>query len=229
MRDLCSLLWCAVVGLFRSRVVLQAEILVLRHQLNVLRRKSPKRVVLSNIDRVVLIGLYRLAPNMLQALKIITPETVIRWHRGGFRALLALQITSSRWSAKDISRDSPTRSGDEPRQSVLGRTAHPRRVAQARYRVSQTTAAKYMVRRRRPPSQGWKTFLRNHSDAIASIDMFVSRRFRFDYCMGAGPRVSENGGAAPGERRAGPLVSEKTRRIRWGKGRFSFPATDFEQ
>ena len=57
MRDLCSLIWCAVVGLFRSRVALQAEILVLRHQLNVLRRKSPRRVALGNIDRAVLIGL----------------------------------------------------------------------------------------------------------------------------------------------------------------------------
>lgn len=93
MRDLCSLLWCAVVGLFRSRVMVQAEILVLRHQLNVLRRKSAKRAALGNIDRVILIGLYRLPPNMLQALKIITPETVIRWHRAGFRAYRALQIT----------------------------------------------------------------------------------------------------------------------------------------
>src|SRR6516165_1814671 len=86
MRDLCSLIWWAVVGLVRSRVALQAEILVLRHQLNVLRRKSPKRMALGNIDRVVLIGLYRLAPKVLEALKIITPETVIRWHRAGFRA-----------------------------------------------------------------------------------------------------------------------------------------------
>jgi hypothetical protein len=66
-----------VVGLFRSRVALQAEILVLRHQLNVLRRKSPRRVALGNIDRVVLIGLYRLAPKVLEALKITAPETVI--------------------------------------------------------------------------------------------------------------------------------------------------------
>ena len=86
MRDLCSLAWCALVGLVRSRVALQAEILVRRHQLNVLRRKSPKRMALGNIDRVVLIGLYRLAPKVLEALKIITPETVIRWHRAGFRA-----------------------------------------------------------------------------------------------------------------------------------------------
>ena len=55
------MIWCAVVGLVRSRVALQAEILVLRHQLNVLRRKSPKRMALGDIDRVVLIGLYRLA------------------------------------------------------------------------------------------------------------------------------------------------------------------------
>jgi hypothetical protein len=86
MRDLCSLVWCAVVDLFRSRVALQAEILVLRHQLNVLRRKSPGRMTLGNVERVVLIGLYRLAPKVPEALKIITPETVIRWHRTGFRA-----------------------------------------------------------------------------------------------------------------------------------------------
>ena len=61
MADLLRLIWCAVVGLFRSRAALQAEILVLRHQLNVLRRKSPKRMALGDIDRVVLIGLYRLA------------------------------------------------------------------------------------------------------------------------------------------------------------------------
>ena len=67
MRDLCSLICCAVVGLVRSRVALQAEILVLRHQLNVLRRKSPKRMALGNIDRVVLIGVYRLAPKVLEA------------------------------------------------------------------------------------------------------------------------------------------------------------------
>ena len=86
MGDLCRLIWCAVVGLFRSRAALQAEIIVLRHQLNVLRRKSPKRLVFSNIDRLVFAGLYGLAPKVLDALKILKPETVIRWHRVGFRA-----------------------------------------------------------------------------------------------------------------------------------------------
>ena len=78
MSDLCRLIWGALIGLFRPRAALEAEILVLRHQLNILRRKSPKRVALSSIDRLVLVGLYRLAPGVLDALKIIRPETLIR-------------------------------------------------------------------------------------------------------------------------------------------------------
>jgi len=66
---------------------LAAENVVLRHQLNVLRRKSPKRVAVSSIDQLLLVGLYRLAPGILEALKIIRPETLLRWHRAGFRNL----------------------------------------------------------------------------------------------------------------------------------------------
>jgi hypothetical protein len=82
----CKLIWCAFARLFRSRAELEAEILVLRHQLNVLRRKSPGRLAFSSIDRLVFAGMYALAPNILDALKIVKPETVLRWHRGGFRA-----------------------------------------------------------------------------------------------------------------------------------------------
>jgi hypothetical protein len=78
MRDVCSLIWLALIGLFRSRASLQAEILTLRYQLNVLRRKSPQRLTFSSIDRLVFAGLYRLAPGVLDALKIVRPETVIR-------------------------------------------------------------------------------------------------------------------------------------------------------
>src|SRR3981081_4336527 len=68
MRDVCSLIWLALVGLFQSRVSLEAEILALRHQLNVLRRKSPKKLTVAGIGRLVFAGLYRLAPGMLDAL-----------------------------------------------------------------------------------------------------------------------------------------------------------------
>ena len=58
MGDMLKLIWWAVIGLFRSRVSLEAEILTLRHQLTVLRRKSPKRLAFSNFDRLVFTGLY---------------------------------------------------------------------------------------------------------------------------------------------------------------------------
>ena len=86
MSDLCKLIWCVLIGPFRPRAALQAEILVLRHQLNVLRRKSPKRLAFGNVDRLVFTALYRVAPGVLDALKILKPQTVIRWHRAGFRA-----------------------------------------------------------------------------------------------------------------------------------------------
>src|SRR3981189_1473881 len=79
MRDVCSLIWLALIGLFRSRASLQAAILTLRHQLNVLRRKSPQRLTFSSIDRLVFAGLYRVAPGALDGLKIVRPATVIRW------------------------------------------------------------------------------------------------------------------------------------------------------
>ena len=59
--------------------------MALRHQLNVLRRKSRKRLAFSNFDRLIFANLYRIAPNVLNALVIVKPETVIGWHRAGFR------------------------------------------------------------------------------------------------------------------------------------------------
>jgi hypothetical protein len=86
MSDLCRLIWCALIGPFRPRAAVEAENLVLRHQLNVLRRKAPKRLAFGNVDRLVFTALYRVAPGVLDALKILKPQTVIRWHRAGFRA-----------------------------------------------------------------------------------------------------------------------------------------------
>src|SRR6478672_4033697 len=86
MRDAFSLIWLVLIGLLRSRASLQLEVLTLRHQFSVLRRKSPQRLTFTGIDRLVFAGLYRLAPGMLDALVIVKPETVIRWHRAGFRA-----------------------------------------------------------------------------------------------------------------------------------------------
>ncbi len=184
MSDLCRLIWCALIGLFRSRAALEAEILVLRHQLNVMRRKSPKRVALGSIDRLLLVGLYRLLPGVLDALKIIRPETLMRWHRAGFQAYW-------RWKSRP-------RGGRPKTPADIRRLIREMSVANPLWGaprihgellklgidVGQTTVAKYMARRRRPPSQGWKTFLRNHADGIASMDLFLVPTISFRLLYG---------------------------------------------
>ncbi len=173
MGGLCKLIWWAVVGLFRSRISLEAENLVLRHQLNVLRRKSPARIAFSGVDGMVFAGLYALAPNVLDALKIVKPDTVIRWHRAGFRGY---------WRWKSRARGGRPSTAADIRQLIREMSiANPLWGAPRIYgellklgiEVGQTTVAKYIAKRRRPPSQGWKTFLYNHADGIASIDLFV--------------------------------------------------------
>src|SRR3954449_11078712 len=86
MRDLLDLIRSLLLGVVRSRRSLEAENLALRHQLNVLRRSAPKRPVLSNFDRLIFVCLYRIAPRIPEAVAILEPETVIRWHRAGFRS-----------------------------------------------------------------------------------------------------------------------------------------------
>src|ERR1700726_3496905 len=184
MRDAFSLIWLALIGLFRSRASLQVEILTLRHQLNVLRRKSPQRLTFTSIDRLVFAGLYRLAPGVLDALKIVRPETVIRWHRAGFRAY---------WRWKSRRRSGRPTTPLEIRQLIRERSlanplwGAPRlhgELLKLGIDVGQTSVAKYMARRRRPPSQGWTTFLRNHADGIVAMDLFVVPTISFRLLYG---------------------------------------------
>jgi len=91
MVHLLRLLCGALIGLFRSSARREAEILVLRQQINVLRRKAPKRPALNNADRLLFVWLSRLVPTTLAALAVVRPETVIRWQRAGFRAYWRLR------------------------------------------------------------------------------------------------------------------------------------------
>src|ERR1700726_5223654 len=174
----------AIRSQFTRRARLEAENLILRQQLVVLRRKSPTRVKLRNIDRLLLAWLYRLYPSLLDAIIIVQPETVIRWHRRGFRAYW-------RWKSRHV--------GGRPRidcemRALIRRMSRenplwgaPRihgELLMLGIGVAESTVSRYMVRRRRPPSQGWKTFLRNHIDAIASLDLFVVRTISFKLLYG---------------------------------------------
>ena len=82
MIELLQLILHIVASLFKSRAKLEAEILVLRQQLNVLRRQVSKRPQLNNADRFLLVWLYRRFPSVLGAIAILRPETIIRWHSG---------------------------------------------------------------------------------------------------------------------------------------------------
>src|SRR6266480_4383303 len=184
MSELCRLIWCALIGFLRSRASLEAEILVLRHQLNVLRRKSPKRPTFGTIDRLIFAGLYSLAPNLRSALAIVRPETVIRWHRAGFRLFWRWMSKSPggrpklpfdiRTLIRDISLANPLWGAPRIHGELL----------KLGITIGQTTVAKYMARNRRPPSQRWRTFLRNHADSIASMDLFVVPTISFQLLYG---------------------------------------------
>ena len=134
MADVLKLICWAVIGLFRSRASLEAEILTLRQQLNVLRRKSPKRLAFSNVDRLIFAGLYQIAPRILNALTIVEPETVIRWHRAGFRLFWRWKSRCRSGRPKVRAGNPPTDPRHEPGQSTVGRSADPWRTAQARNR-----------------------------------------------------------------------------------------------
>src|SRR3954467_7507542 len=134
MRALLNLIRWMLLGLFRSKTSLEAEILALRHQLNVLRRASPRRPVFSNFDRMIFVCLYRIAPRILDALTIVEPETVIRWHRAGFRSFWRWKSRRRAGRPSVPAGNSAADPEDQSCQSALGRSTHPRRTPQARHR-----------------------------------------------------------------------------------------------
>src|SRR5690348_15777849 len=158
---------------FKSRRQLEAEILVLRHQLNALRQRAPRRLHLRWADRALFIWLYRRCPRILDAIIIVRPETVVRWHRMGFAAY---------WCWKSRPRGGRPRIGKEVRDLIgrmsfenplWGATKIHGELLKLGIDVAQSTVSIYMVPRRDRPLQTWKTFLRNHMEGIASIDLFV--------------------------------------------------------
>src|SRR6476620_3061170 len=184
MLDLCKLIVGTMVDLLRSRAMLEAEILLLRQQINVLRRANPKRLRFASIDRLILGGICRLFPKMYDALAIVRPDTVVRWHRAGFRLYW-------RWKSRRCC-GRPTVSTEIRKLIREMSIANPLwgaprihgELLKLGIDIGQTSVAKYMVKRRGPPSQGWKTFLHNHADGIAAMDLFVVPTISFRLLYG---------------------------------------------
>jgi hypothetical protein len=119
---------------FRSRRRLEAKILVLRHQLNVLQQRAPRRLYLTWADRALFVWLYRGFPRILDAITIVRPETIVRWHRKGFRAFWRWRSRPLRGRpqiAKEV-RDLIRRMSVE--NPLWGCAAHPWRASEARLR-----------------------------------------------------------------------------------------------
>jgi transposase InsO family protein len=162
-----------LLSLFQSRSRLQVEILVLRQQLIVLRRTAPKRVRLRALDRLLFVLLYRLWPGVLDSIAVIQPDTIVRWHRRGFRALWRWK-SRRRLGRPGIAKDVRDLICEISRANPLwGAPRVHGELLKLGIDVSQSTVAKYVSRTRRPPSQSWRTFLNNHAEAIAAIDLFV--------------------------------------------------------
>src|SRR5215472_8242787 len=168
--SLFSSIWESI----RSRAALQAEIFALRHQLLVLQLTARGRKLdLRWADRVLWIWLFQLWNDWRSALLILKLETVIAWHRRGFRLYW-------RWKSRHPQGRPCVPQGviDPIRKMSLAnpRWGAPRihgELLKLGLELSAASVAKYMVRHRKPPSQTWRTFLANHMKDIVSSDFFV--------------------------------------------------------
>jgi transposase InsO family protein len=169
---------------FKSKSRLEAENAALRHQLIILQRKVHGRIHLTNGDRLFLVQLYRWFPSVLKAITIIRPETLVRWHRAGFRRYWRWKSRSLGGRPKiaaDLRALIRRMSAENP---LWGAPRIHGELLKLGFEVAQSSVAKYMVKRSGPPSQGWRTFLRNNAPDIAAMDLFVVPTIGFDLLYG---------------------------------------------
>jgi putative transposase len=170
--SVCRIVIAFFLAFLRDRTELAAQIIALRQQLAVLERNS-RRPKLRKRDRIFWVWLSRVWPNWRSALLVVKPDTVVRWHRQGFKLYW-------RWK----SRKKPGRPKIDAevrnlirRMSLENPTWGAPRVlselALLGHNVAESTVAEYMVRQPKPPSQNWRTFLKNHVCQIAAVDFFT--------------------------------------------------------
>ncbi len=173
MYDVLMSILAGFTATIRTRASMQFEILALRHQLSLLQRNR-RRVPFRRVDRLLWVTLLRLWPGWRRALMLVKPDTVVGWHRKGFRLYW-------KWKSRHRCAGRP---GTPKEIRVLIREMSSNNVLWGAPRlhgellklgieVSQATVAKYMVKHRKPPSQTWRAFLENHIRKLVSVDFFV--------------------------------------------------------
>jgi len=173
MIALICFIWSVSTAPFKSKNRLELENVALRQQVVVLQRKVRGRIELSNCDRLFFVLLYRWFPSVLKAMMIVRPETVVRWHRAGFRRYWYWR-SRGRGGRPPISSELRTLIRRMSRENVLwGAPRIQGELLKLGFSVAQSTVARYMAKRDDPSGQSWSTFLRNHALHIAAMDLFV--------------------------------------------------------
>lgn len=175
-----TLFLATLSSLFRSRGAIQLENLALRHQIGVLRRSAAKRPKFTSGDRLLWVWLSRVWNDWRSALAIVRPETVIAWHRAGFRLFWTWKVRHGQPGRPVLSREIRDLIRQMCRENP--RWGAPRihgELLKLGIDIGESSVSKYMVRCRKPPSQGWRTFLENHLTQLVSIDFFTVPTIRF--------------------------------------------------
>ena len=173
-----------IIEIFADRAALHTEILALRQQVAVLKRKRP-RPLLRKADRVFWVILSCLWPGWRHALVIVRPETVIGWQRRGFRLFWTWKSRRGKPGRPPVSREIRYLVRRMSRENT--RWGAPRihgELLKLGFSIPQAAVSKYMVRYPSPPSQSWRTFLTNHADCLASIGFFVVPTATFHLLFG---------------------------------------------
>jgi hypothetical protein len=167
-------------SIFHSRSALQLENLALRHQIGVLQRSSRKRPRLTRLDRLLWVWLSRIWSDWRSALAIVEPETVVAWHRKGFRLFWTWKVRHGQPGRPVISREVRDLIRKICREnSSWGAPRIHGELLKLGIDIGESSVSKYMVRSRKPPSQTWCTFLENHAQQLVSIDFFTVPTIRF--------------------------------------------------
>ena len=167
-------------SLIRSRVDLQLENLALRHQIGVLQRSLKKRPKLISMDRLLWASLSRIWRDWRSALVIVKPETVVAWHRKGFRLFWTWKVRRGQPGRPAIARETRDLIRRMSRENpTWGAPRIHGELLKLGMDIGESSVTKYMVRCRKPPSQTWRTFLDNHVSQLVSVDFFTVPTIRF--------------------------------------------------
>ena len=172
MLDLLKSLLLAGTSLWKTKRELALENLALRQQLAVMKR-STKRVKLTNADRAFWVALKKIWPQWSNALVIVKPETVIGWHRKGFKLFWRWKSRKRKPGRPKMSREIRELIHRMSRENRWRATKIHGELLKLGYVVSPSTVERYMVRPQKPPSQTWRTFLKNHAADIVACDFFT--------------------------------------------------------